>query len=114
MSSRSDSSTAQPSFHLLQQGLRRFVSMYRAVKDGHRSDPARLQATHGAKSQLAVRRGLSRLDADDLADSGEKVVRTLDVTGRAGADDAGMSSARLQGEEVIEGGHAIHPAGRQL
>jgi hypothetical protein len=42
------------------------------------------------------------------------MVRALDVTGRAGADDAGMSSAWLQREEMIEAGHAEHPAGRQL
>lgn len=90
------------------------MALHHAIEDGHWSDAARLQATHRAKSQFTVRGGLSRLDSGGLADGGEQLVRAVDVTGRARADDAGMSSARLQGEEMIEGGHAVHPAGRQL
>ncbi len=97
-----------------QRAFRRLAAQHFAVHDQHRRQAATAQAAGRVEAEVAVGRGVAGLDAVGVLQRGDDLGRSLDVAGRAHADDAVVFALRLEGKEVVEGGDAVDPTRRQL
>ena len=85
------------------------------ARTGQASRAEITDAAMGVRAEcVMLNKGPHILDAMRTLDGGQNRVGALHVAGGAEADHAGVRALRREREEVVEGRHAIDPAGRQL
>src|ERR1017187_4497381 len=114
ISIRSSITMASPSFHMFEHCVGRLSWGNGPVIHHRRGDAAGADAARGEQRNLPVWRGFTGLNPRLFLNRGEQLVRASDIASRAHADDAGVLAFGLECEEMVEGGDAIHAAGRQF
>src|ERR1041384_654502 len=114
ISIRSSMTMVDPSFHMFEGRRGSLARRDRAVIDDSRSDAAGANAPGGQQRELIIRSRFAGFDASLLLHRSEDFIPAFDITCRAHANDTRVLALWFEGEEVVEGGHAIDAAGRQL
>ena len=100
----------RPFLQVLTDGRGSYFSRYLLVVHHRWRQAARAQAASREQRDFLIGGGLPGSDAKVALDGIQQLWRSLDVARRAHADDTGMFARGFQGEEMVEGSHAIRPA----